>query len=558
MVVAGLQAADRAYRPGLGADAEAVDEAHVGGAVVHAGEAAEVEAGPVDRGDDRRQRLHRRLARHHRGEQLRRELVADAGIAGPAVDVVAVAIIEACIAEPSGVGHLSGDAEGELAVGADARGAGGLRKGNRLTDGRIEEERVREGREARGDGAGEFVEHACRRERLEDDVVVLDRGADADAQAAQLAFDVVDAVGAGDEDPGRARRIEAVDLGVGIDETCRRLDEPVVGEREIIARRSRDRDAARTDRLVLVAVGRRVEVDVVVFLANQDVGKEAVLGRDRIRAPERYFELGVVAGEGVVGLAREIAGRGAEMKVPAVHVQSGDVLTDLETDEIALLVVVAVRGDRRVRRGEALHDRGSLRDRVALQGDFAADHAAPDAAAGLVRRGIRRRGNERAALLAEEDGVDVADGAGERAGHRGGRCSHRVEVVDAAHLREIAIRRDAHRRRRSLRQRTIGRQQHNGKTSRSGGPGRTPHACCENRGHPHVPRQKAESRKAVSAQKSRTAGGPVESAAADSRASRAVNSGCRAFPATSRPGTTRHLMGGGPRARGPNVTLVTK
>ena len=109
----------------------------------------------------------------------------------------------------------------------------------------------------------------------------------------------------------------------------------------------------RPDRLVGERKSRVVQVDVVELLANHQVGKEASLGGDEIGAEEGDFEF--VAEAGIVGGPRtEIAGRGAEMEIPAVIVETCDVGADLRAGEGLALLIVAVGGrgiDRRRRPG---------------------------------------------------------------------------------------------------------------------------------------------------------------------------------------------------------------
>src|SRR5262249_13422912 len=65
-------------------------------------EAAGIESGPVGRPNvSMRRRLG--LHGHHRSDHLRRELISKTGVAGPAIDVVAVPIVDAHEAKPAGV-----------------------------------------------------------------------------------------------------------------------------------------------------------------------------------------------------------------------------------------------------------------------------------------------------------------------------------------------------------------------------------------------------------------------------------------------------------------------
>src|SRR5579871_1035231 len=122
IVVTEFDAAQTAEHPRLVAgDREGrLRELDVGAAGRDAGEAANIESGPPGwRDDGVRGRLH--LYRHHGSDHIGRELVTDAGIAGPAVDVVALAIVDANVAEPAGVGNLSRHTQRVLAVGPNPR-----------------------------------------------------------------------------------------------------------------------------------------------------------------------------------------------------------------------------------------------------------------------------------------------------------------------------------------------------------------------------------------------------------------------------------------------------
>src|SRR5262249_11637366 len=178
----------------------------------------------------------------------------DTGIAGPTVDVVAIAIVDADEAEESRIDELAGDAERVLAVGADARGRCRLVEGlshgagrSRKTD---DESTVGRRDEIGGDVAGELMEDARREKRLPDDVRRLDGLADAQAQASDLAFNVGRLNDTRDRQRGRAGAGEVVDGRPRIDEAARRLDEPALAEIEVITGRGRHRVTVRADRLV--------------------------------------------------------------------------------------------------------------------------------------------------------------------------------------------------------------------------------------------------------------------------------------------------------------------
>src|SRR6185369_12931354 len=109
VVVAELDAADRSEHPRPVGCLRRTRERDVGAAPGGAEEAASIEAGPVRYPDDRDRRLGG-LGRHDGSKRLGRELVANAGVAGPAVDVLAIAIVDAHEAEPAGVHDLPGEA----------------------------------------------------------------------------------------------------------------------------------------------------------------------------------------------------------------------------------------------------------------------------------------------------------------------------------------------------------------------------------------------------------------------------------------------------------------
>src|SRR5262245_501648 len=111
VIVAGLQTAQPAKDAGIVTVDRRTHETNVGIAVFSAEEAADIEAGPVGRRDDRAGGLDRRLGRHDRDDALGRELIANAGIAGPAIDVIAITIIDSNEPEPAGVGDLPGDTQ---------------------------------------------------------------------------------------------------------------------------------------------------------------------------------------------------------------------------------------------------------------------------------------------------------------------------------------------------------------------------------------------------------------------------------------------------------------
>ena len=278
-------------------------------------------------------------------------MISNARGARPALDGLAVAVVDARKSEPAGVDDLSGNAERVLAIGPDPRRRGRRAEGGRGESAwprrtRSEEIAVRAGREVRGDVAGEFVEDAGRKEGREREVAGLQRSADADAGAADLAGDVVDLQGAGNIGSLSAARLadrrKGIEAGPGIGEAGRGLDEPVVGEREIVTRVDRQRRAATRDRLREEAGTGIAQCDIVEVLFQQRIGEEPAVGRDPIGADKRNLD---VAGESIVEGSRigfQIAGRGAEVQVPAVPVQPCGIGADLEAGIVFTDFVVAV------------------------------------------------------------------------------------------------------------------------------------------------------------------------------------------------------------------------
>src|SRR6185369_7346214 len=110
VVVAELDAADWSEYPRPVGRLRRARERDVGAACGGAEEPTSVETGPVRYPNDWNRRLGG-LGRHDGSKRLGRELVANAGVAGPAVDVLAVAIVDAHEAEPAGVDDLPGEAD---------------------------------------------------------------------------------------------------------------------------------------------------------------------------------------------------------------------------------------------------------------------------------------------------------------------------------------------------------------------------------------------------------------------------------------------------------------
>jgi hypothetical protein len=248
---------------------------------------------------------------------------------------------------------------------------------------------------------------------------------------------------AGERQCRRTRIDEIVDGGLRVDEAGGRLDEPVVAEIEIVAGRGRDRVTVRADRLIEEVRAEIVDVDVVELLTNHQVGEEAALGRDHVGPEERHLE--GVAEAVIVGLLRaEIAGRGSEMDVPAVPVQARDVGTGLHGREVLVLRIGArCRGGVDDGAADGAHACGT---RAGFDVDLATDCARPNAAAGLIRRGIGRRGYERAALLGQKDRVDVADRPRQRGSGRPRRDGETSDIVDRpSDLRGVTVLREGGR-----------------------------------------------------------------------------------------------------------------
>src|SRR5262249_1899129 len=154
-------------------------------------------------------------------------------------------------------------------------------------------------------------------------------------------------------------------------EAGRRLDEPVVIERKIVARRGGNRSAVSADGRRIQVQGRIVDGHVVVFLADHDVGKEAAIGGYEVGAHERHLNADFRHTVEIVPSGRaEEAGRGSQMHVPAAHIQLGNIGADLETRENLVQVVVALGVDHSASGGAGA---GSVVGRDALGRDFAAD-----------------------------------------------------------------------------------------------------------------------------------------------------------------------------------------
>ena len=179
---------------------------------------------------------------------------------------------------------------------------------------------------------------------------------------------------------------------------------------------------------------RIVQVGVVKLLTNHQVGEEASLGGDEVSTPERDFE--IVAEASVVGGPRtEIAGRRSKMEIPARVVQTCDVGADLRAREGLALLVVTI-GRRRIDHSAAL---GRNADRIRGGRDvrLTADAARPNAAAGLIGRGIGGGRHEGTALLGEEGRADVADCRGNRRTRGAGRNCQRADIVDDVWSRNL-------------------------------------------------------------------------------------------------------------------------
>ena len=315
-------------------------------AVVGAEEPAHVEAGPVDRRHDgRRRRLEHALADRRCG-QRREEVVTQARIGGPTFEIVAGAIIAAHEPDPAGIGDLAGDARRDLAVGADTRGAGGdigLRGGIEAGGIGTEEEAIRTRRERRGGVVGKLAEHARGHEWLQHQVAGCERGPHPQAETPDQAFDVVESQRSRDHAARSPSEIDRIDLGVRPHDTARRLDEPVVAELELISGRGAERVALRVELLTVEIVERAVQVDVVELRAEHDIGEEVPVGRDQVGAGERDLDVGLERHDPELLLAAQfqVAGRGADVDVPAAHVEPRHVRADLDAAEGLALDAVA-------------------------------------------------------------------------------------------------------------------------------------------------------------------------------------------------------------------------
>src|SRR5450756_1566392 len=103
IVVADLTTADGSRDPRPAARGWIADEAHVGPTRCGAKETADIKTGPVSRRNHGAHRFHGGLCRHHGSDHFGRKLIAKAGIAGPSLDVAAIAVIDPHESKPAGV-----------------------------------------------------------------------------------------------------------------------------------------------------------------------------------------------------------------------------------------------------------------------------------------------------------------------------------------------------------------------------------------------------------------------------------------------------------------------
>src|SRR5262249_23657579 len=150
-------------------------------------------------------------------------------------------------------------------------------------------------------------------------------------------------------------------------------------ESEIVTCRGGNRGTAGTDLLSEQPHGRVGQVGAVELLTNHQVREEAAVGRYTVKSHKRHVEPGLAAE--IVGCIRgEIARRGTAVQIPAVDVEPGDVLADLNAAKSLAYRTgaVEIRGGPERRVEDAGIDAAS-RDGVEPVRYFAADAANPEA-----------------------------------------------------------------------------------------------------------------------------------------------------------------------------------
>ncbi len=327
-----------------------------------AGEAAHIGAGPVVFVPSGGRRI-----LYAGAPSLGRELVAQAGIDAPAVDVLADLVVDTRVAEPSGIDDGGGGAERELAVGAHA-----ARR-------RREHETVDTGVSCVGfhrpgsHVAGELIEHAGSKVGLPGDARAREVGADGDAGATEQTVDVVDRHGAPRKRAAAIHQpgyVERIDFHTRPHEAARRLDEPAGAERNVVADVGGHRLTVGIERLAEQTVGRVREAVLIEIEAQLTVEEEVPLGEGGVDPHEGDLGIGaegprrreedVIEGRLEEGPSRrdvfrsglEVAGRHAPVPVGAgaATVEDRDVVADLKASIVLAGGRVAglpARGGRR-------------------------------------------------------------------------------------------------------------------------------------------------------------------------------------------------------------------
>src|SRR6266516_3478478 len=175
----------------------------------------------------------------------------------------------------------------------------------------------------------------------------------------------------------------------------------------IVADVAGDRDTAGVELLVEDSAGDRVVQRVLKKIrANLAVDKETTFGRRGVNADERHLKL-VLEGAtvrilrsrrgNIVGTRTEVAGRGADMEIPAADVQVREIRSSLYPGKRQPSLIVTGDGSRHcLAKGSNVGCGAGV-----LGGDIPTDGAGPDAAALLIWHWIGRRADERGALSQE-------------------------------------------------------------------------------------------------------------------------------------------------------------
>ena len=199
-----------------------------------------------------------------------------------------------------------------------------------------------------------------------------------------------------------------------------------------------------------------------------------------------------------------------------------------------------------------------LGDRVCSSGDFAADHAAPDAAAGLVRRGIRPArkrmrcpaGVRKVVLM-----LPMAPASAPETAAAG--AATRIEIGDAAACTKLQFG-VTPAAEEGLREGAVGGRQQQGEGGACQRPAAASRRCVDDRFH-SSPQKKRNQKIVGTAKKPRSAARRSKAPRRPLRASGAVNFGPCTIPATFDSGPAGiAVRGHGAGRDGSNVMLVTE